>query len=116
MAGDARLSLSARQIVGDPSSDLLFSVASLWEIAIKHSIGKLPLARRFEDLFPAQLTRDRIGLLAVEPRYLAALVGLPHHHRDPFDRLIVSTAIVEGVPVLTADPAFSAYPVVSVPA
>ena len=109
LAGDERLSLRGRRLIGDPDADLIFSVASLWEIAIKHSIGKLPLTRPFADLFPARLERDDVRLLPVEPAHLARLVELPHHHRDPFDRLIVAQALVEGVPVLTRDAAFPAY-------
>ena len=96
IAGDERLSARGRQIIADPAAELRLSVASLWEIAIKYSLGKLPLARPFAEMFPEPLERDRIGLL---------------HHRDPFDRLIVATALEEGLPVLSRDAAFSGYPV-----
>lgn len=109
LAGDERLSLRGRQLIGDPETDLLFSVASLWEVALKHSLGKLPLVRPFGELFPGQLDTDGVGLLPVEPTHLSRLVGLPFHHRDPFDRLILAQALVEGVPVLTRDRAFAAY-------
>ena len=111
LAGDERLSARGRQIIGDPTADLLFSVASLWEIAIKHSIGKLPLARPFAETFPAQLNANAVRALPIEPAHLARLVDLPLHHRDPFDRLIIAQALAEGVPVLTRDRAFGAYPV-----
>lgn len=110
LAGDERLRLRGRDLITDPAPDLLFSVASLWEIAIKHSLGKLPLSQPFADTFPSVLDRDRVQVLPIEARHLARLVELPHHHRDPFDRLIVAQVIAEGVPVLTRDGAFAAYP------
>lgn len=111
LAGDERLSLRGRQLIGDPEAGLLFSWASLWEIAIKHSLGKLPLSRPFADLFPAQLDTDGVRLLPLETAHLARLIDLPLHHRDPFDRLIIAQAMVEGVPVLTRDRAFADYPI-----
>ena len=109
LAGDERLSARGRQFIGAPETELLFSAASLWEIAVKHSLGRLPLVRPFGELFPGQLDTDGVRLLAVEPAHLARLVGLPFHHRDPFDRLILAQALVEGVPVLSRDRAFAAY-------
>ena len=111
LAGDERLSLRGRQIIGDPTADLLFSVASLWEIAVKHSLGKLPLARPFAETFPAQLDANAFATLPIRTDHLARLVDLPLHHRDPFDRLIIAQALAEGVPVLTRDRAFDAYAV-----
>ena len=109
LAGDERLSLRGRRLIADPDADLLLSAASLWEIAIKHSIGRLPLARPFVDMFPEQLDQDRVRLLAIAPEHLHQLVQLPQHHRDPFDRLILAQALTEGVPVLTRDAAFADY-------
>lgn len=60
LAGDERLSVRGREIISNPEADLLFSAASLWEIAIKHSLGKLPLVRPFGELFPSQLDTDDI--------------------------------------------------------
>lgn len=97
---DARLGRAAKAAIEAPDAEVLVSVASLWEIAIKHALGKLPLARSFADTFPAQLEENAFGLLPIETAHLARLVDLPPHHRDPFDRLIVAQALVEGVPIL----------------
>lgn len=114
IAGDERLSARGREVIASPDADLLFSAASLWEIAVKHSIGKLPLTRPFADLFPAQPVADGLRTLPIQAPHLARLVDLPFHHRDPFDRMIIAQALVEGVPVLTRDPAFEHYPVETV--
>lgn len=108
---DARLGGRARSVIEAPESDVLVSVASLWEIAIKHALGRLPLARPFAETFPAQLDANASARLPIGTDHLARLVGLPFHHRDPFDRLVIAQALVEGVPVLTRDRAFGAYPV-----
>lgn len=108
---DDRLGGRARSLIEDPEADVAVSVASLWEVAIKHSIGKLPLARPFAETFPAQLDANAFRTLPIEPAHLARLVDLPFHHRDPFDRLILAQALAETVPVLTRDRAFEAYPV-----
>ncbi len=109
LSGDLRLTRHAYGVIANPANEVLLSVGSLWEIAIKASIGKLPLPEPFEDLLPAQLAEERIALVPIEMRHLAELRRLPFHHRDPFDRLIVAQARVEGVPVVTRDAAFEGY-------
>lgn len=109
IGGSERLSARARALIEDRDNPMLVSVASLWEIAIKHGIGKLALDRPFDELIPEQLERQQIGVLGVELRHLAELIHLPQHHRDPFDRLIAAQAIAEGLPVISADPALDAY-------
>ena len=86
------------------------SVASLWEIAIKVSIGKLGLAAPFDTLIPQQIGANGFELLN-EINHAAALIGLPFHHRDPFDRLLVAQAVVEQMQIVSIDPAFDAYPI-----
>ena len=108
---DPQLGRRARATIEEPDMHVLVSTASLWEIAIKHSMGKLPLARSFAETFPAQLDANTFQTLQAEVEHLARLIDLPFHHRDPFDRLIIAQAIVEGLPVLTRDGAFDDYPV-----
>jgi PIN domain nuclease of toxin-antitoxin system len=103
-----RLSLEARQILADRQNDLIFSVASLWEIAIKRGLG------RADFLVDARLLRR--GLLdngyhelAITSEHAVAIDGLPSLHRDPFDRLLVAQAMVEGITLLTADPQVARY-------
>lgn len=104
--GDARLGTSARATV-EQTETLAVSVASLWEIAIKVSIHKLePIPRLHEAIRNLGFER-----LAITDAHLVALQDLPHLHRDPFDRLLVSQALVERLTVLTADPAFAGYAV-----
>lgn len=111
IGGSERLSRSARDLMEDFDNRLHLSIASLWEIAIKISIGKLELARPFAALIPEQLEEHRIKLLQIYPDHLSRLLDLPLHHRDPFDRLIIAQAICERLPIISCDQAFSAYPV-----
>lgn len=72
-------------------------------------LGKLKLDEPFAVMFPAQLVLNRIKLLPIEAAHIDPLTTLPLYHRDPFDRLIAATALVEGFSVVSADPAFDAY-------
>lgn len=89
--------------------DVAVSIASLWEIAIKVSIGKLRLPSSIEELFPQQLTLNQIDLLPIEVRHLQALSKLPFHHRDPFDRLIISQSLVDNIGLVSVDKTFATY-------
>jgi PIN domain nuclease of toxin-antitoxin system len=111
IGGDARLGERALETISDIENEVLLSIASLWEIAIKHSLGKLELAQPFPELVQRQLIANEIELLAINPKHLFTLVDLPFHHRDPFDRLIIAQAISEGIPVLSGDGEFRKYPV-----
>ena len=111
MSGDEKLSSTARAILDDIENEVILSVASLWEIAIKASLGKISLERSFEDLIPQQLVSNEIGVLPIRLKHLAVLTDLPFRHRDPFDRLLIAQAMAEGLPILTRDPAFLDYPV-----
>lgn len=90
---------------------IFISAASLWEIAIKHGLGKLALDRPFDELIPEQLYRQQIETLQIELSHLSELIPLPLHHRDPFDRLIVAQAKAERLPIISVDPALDAYDV-----
>jgi PIN domain nuclease of toxin-antitoxin system len=103
-----RLSLQARQLLDDSDNTLLFSAASIWEVAIKATLGR-------ED-FTADANVLRRGLvengyreLPIASTHAAAVSGLPPLHRDPFDRILVAQARVEGVTLLTSDHAVAAY-------
>ncbi len=107
--GSAKLSGNARALIEDPSNESLLSVASLWEMAIKVSLGKLTLSAPFADLIPEQLNLNGIGLLNIRIDHVSLLATLPFHHRDPFDRLLIAQAITEKMPVVSIDAAFDAY-------
>ena len=95
----------------EADNELLLSIASLWEIAIKLRLGKLTVAVPIEVLMTQQLTQNDIELLPITMAPLIVVSTLPLHHRDPFDRLLIAQAMVEQMPIVSADPAFDAYPV-----
>ena len=108
---DARLSATAKTSIADPNNEILVSPASYWEIAIKVSIGKYPLSVPYETFIIQGIDGNGFGILPIVPKHTAVLTTLPFHHRDPFDRLIIAQAVVEGAPVVSNDSAFDAYPV-----
>lgn len=107
--GSANLSVNARALIENPANERLLSVASLWEIAIKTSLGKLALSAPFDELIPAQLKLNGIDLLNIKVDHLSTLTTLPFHHRDPFDRLIIAQSLVEEMHVVSIDGAFDSY-------
>ncbi len=108
---DTRLSDNARSLMKDRSNDLLVSPASYWEIAIKISLGKYTLGEDFMTFMERQIAENDLTTLPITVKHVSTIVTLPFHHRDPFDRLIIAQAIVEEIPVLSADTIFDAYPV-----
>ncbi len=110
-ADDPRLSRRARQVLRDPANELLFSVASAWELMIKSQVGKLTLPEPPARYIPDRLSRFAIGTLPVELSHALKLSDLPLHHRDPFDRILIAQSQVERLPIVTADPQIARYPV-----
>ncbi len=106
-----RLSSKARNHIADLENDLILSIASLWEISIKTSLGKLELLRPFDQLFPAQLEENAIDILPIKIEHLSNIIDLEFFHRDPFDRLLIAQSITEKIPIITSDAAFTKYPV-----
>lgn len=109
---DARFSRTKWEAVlfsGD--NEVLVSVASLWEIAIKRSLGKLVMDGDLTEFGSSLETRLGFRLVPVELPHLSQLEKLPFHHRDPFDRLLISQAIEEGAVVITDDRQWKRYPV-----
>jgi PIN domain nuclease of toxin-antitoxin system len=105
LTDDPALPATARAAISDPSGERFVSIASLWEIAIKCSIGKLTTE---EDL-PAIIAEEGFAWLSVSPAHAWEVRALPLHHRDPFDRLLIAQALTERLPVVTADRRFAAY-------
>ena len=110
-AAPDRLSPRARAIVEDEDNELLLSSASVWEIAIKHGLGKLQLPERPERYVPSRMVTLRTTALPIDHAHALGISTLPPHHRDPFDRLLIAQARLERVPLLTADPIFNQYDV-----
>lgn len=107
--GDSRLSVYARGLIEDGVNAKFLSMASIWEMAIKHSINRLPLTLPFGDFVLRQLAQSGIQLLPIEFAHVVQVSSLPMHHRDPFDRLIIAQSLTENMAVVSADAAFDAY-------
>jgi PIN domain nuclease of toxin-antitoxin system len=104
-----RLSLTSRNLIQDSNNEVFLSTASLWEIAIKISNGKLTIGRDFETFIPLQIMLNQFTVMTATLRHYATVITLPHHHRDPFDRLIIAQALTEAVPIVSIDDKFDAY-------
>ena len=106
---DPKLAATAKSAIADANNEILVSPASYWEVAIKVSIGKYTLTAPFETFITRGIKDNDFRILPIEPKHTAALINMPFHHRDPFDRLIIAQAMVENVGVVSADPAFDSY-------
>ena len=109
ISGNEKLSSATKKIIADTNNELFLSIASLWEIAIKTSIGKLELLQPFDQLVSNHITDNEINIMQIEPKHLSLLIKLPFHHRDPFDRLIIAQGISENLPILSSDASFKQY-------
>jgi PIN domain nuclease of toxin-antitoxin system len=104
---DAReLPRAARAFIEEPANRVVVSVASLWELAIRVSRGRMQMRL---DRLPAAIDRDGFEVLPVLPAHALAVIELPRHHADPFDRMLIAQARSEGFSLLTADKALSPY-------
>jgi PIN domain nuclease of toxin-antitoxin system len=106
-----RLNSSVVNLINDGKNDILFSTASVWEMAIKQSTGKLNLGVPYASFIEEQMRLNNMELLPIKLEHLEVVTSLPFHHRDPFDRLLISQALVENIPILSIDVAFDDYPV-----
>ncbi len=111
IAGDIRLSQTARTLIENPENQVFFSQVSLWEIAIKISLGKLTLLQPFEKLIAEQLRENQIQLLDIRLQHAAGVISLPFHHRDPFDRMLIAQAQAEHLTLVSEDSAITQYDV-----
>lgn len=106
-----RLSDRARDLLSDGKNQASLSVASVWELAIKAGAGRIALPRRAEDYVPDRMRHHGFDLLGIDLPHTFRAGALPRIHGDPFDRMLVAQAQIEGLPILTADPAISRYDV-----
>jgi PIN domain nuclease of toxin-antitoxin system len=106
-----RLPRLVAALINDGRNDILFSIASVWEMAIKQSTGKLNLGVPYTSFIEEQIRLNNMELLPVRLNHLEVVTTLPFHHRDPFDRLLSAQAIVEEIVLISADSVFSLYPV-----
>jgi PIN domain nuclease of toxin-antitoxin system len=105
--GGVRISPEARDLIEDGGNLALVSAASVWEVAIKRSLGKLTAP----DGFATAVVRNGFEPLSISSEHADALGELPQHHRDPFDRMLVAQARLEGLTIVTRDPSFDLYDV-----
>ena len=106
---DPHLSKTAKACIAESGNQLFLSVASVWEMAIKKSLGRLELSISLRDFLDDQLVALATQLLEIRSEHALLVEGLPFHHRDPFDRLLVAQAIKENLTVLGADTSFDKY-------
>ena len=104
-----QLSPAAKKLFESPDSERFLSVASIWEIAIKTSLGKLVFDKPLEQFLPEQIALNYVRLLDISLSHALRVSNLPLHHRDPFDRMIVAQGLVENLPILSSDGALDAY-------
>jgi PIN domain nuclease of toxin-antitoxin system len=109
LAGSTKRSAGALAFIQDSRNTLFVSPATLWEIGIKDSLGKLILPQPFDQLFPSRLDACNILLLPILIPHLQLHRHLPFHHNDPFDRLVIAQALSEEMAIISCDSKFLAY-------
>lgn len=97
--------------IQNPHHEVILSIASAWEMSIKYGLGKLHLPLPAGDYIPKMLFDQKMSSLPIILEHALRAGELPNHHRDPFDRLIVSQAMVEKIPIMTADAKLKKYDV-----
>lgn len=110
-ADEDRLSATAQEVMRNATSELYVSVASIWELAIKHAKGNLALPEAVDAFVDDRLRRNRWQPLVIDGRHMIRAASLPPIHRDPFDRMLVAQAQIEDLPIITIDPAITRYDV-----
>ncbi len=106
---DPLLSAVAKALIQDPANKKLVSIGACWEIAIKAGLGKLGLTEPTAALLGRELPRNNLILLGITLEHATAVEALPKHHKDPFDRLLIAQATIEGIPIVSADLALDPY-------
>jgi PIN domain nuclease of toxin-antitoxin system len=104
-----KLSSRVHDLLLDPSTEAILSMVSIWEMQIKLSLGKLQFRTTLSELVDDEINRNRIELLPLSLSHIYALSNLPHHHRDPFDRILIAQSMDEDLQILSIDEKFDAY-------
>lgn len=107
----SKLPKSIAEILRNDNHTIYLSVASIWEIQIKHQLGKLPLTKPFNEIVDDVIQNQLYQLLPITERHILNLQQLPFIHKDPFDRLLVSQAMIENLSLLTVDEHIIQYPI-----
>ncbi len=100
-----------RDSIRDSGNEVFLSVVSLWEIIVKHQLGKLPLPHPPESYIPLQRDRHQISSLTLDESSVSQLAKFPSIHRDPFDRMLICQAVEHRMTIVTVDNIISSYPV-----
>jgi PIN domain nuclease of toxin-antitoxin system len=111
LADNRKLGRRTRAAIADPRATVWVSAASAWEIAIKVALGRLELGEPPEICLPREIERNHFTSLPVTVEHALAAAGLPPHHTDPFDRMLIAQAQLENLTLVTADEAFASYDV-----
>ncbi len=111
IADDRRLSRPARRAITDSRSEVLFSVASAWELAIKARLGRFRVEGSLDEFLSREIQENAFGVLPVLMSHAVRVATLPTHHADPFDRLMVAQAQVEGLFLVSGDRQIARYDV-----
>lgn len=111
-----KLSPVAKEAIADGRNNIMFSVASGWELAIKASLGRLEVPelkvpKDFGRFITEQAANNDFQVLSISLNHAVGVYQLPHYHGDPFDRLLIAQAIAENIPILSKDSEFASYPV-----
>ena len=109
LTDDHRLTETVKSTFLKMENDILVSIASLWEMAIKISLNKLSIEGTLEKFTEEHILGNAIEFLPVEPAHVFRLENLPFYHRDPFDRLIIAQAVEENLPIISSDRVFDKY-------
>ncbi len=108
---DSQLSETARNMIGTGKNTLYWSAASSWEVAIKYALARLPLPEEPGKFLTEELGKNRIESLSISDMHAFLAGRLPHHHKDPFDRMLIAQAKAESLILLSRDSIFNAYDV-----
>ena len=109
VTNDSKLSKKAKSLFLNSKNEILFSFVSIWEMAIKINLGRLSIDQSLKEFIKHHIKGNDIKLLSIELNHILLLENLPHHHRDPFDRLLICQAIAENLPIISSDKDLDLY-------
>jgi PIN domain nuclease of toxin-antitoxin system len=104
---DPRLPTEVADVIDDDANEKMLSIASIWEMAIKHNLGKLKLSRTLDRFLAIEL--EGFEVLPITMAHALRVASLPLHHRDPFDRMLVAQSLVDSISIVSKDAMFDAY-------
>ena len=109
--GSNRITPEMLTVLTDGQNQLFLSTVTLWEMQIKHALGKLELPTSVQNFFFIQRHLSNLQIISVTEQHIWTLGTLPHHHRDPFDRMLIAQAMTDNFTLVSADTSFAQYPV-----